>query len=193
MVTNVKHTAHKQLHERMIQVVSHLIRDLGIVDKTKVMKLVYLADRDALKTIERPVTFDDYHILANGPAAADIEQGLFSRHPDSEWTDAFEFSDPVTMKVKDRDHTNDLLSESEIGILDSVIRRYGQLTRDELISISHATPEWKAAMKSGKKTLTHENIMDGLKLSKAKQERILYAIKVMRGMANTSRATVGHD
>lgn len=59
----MKPPKYPHLQERMIQVVAHLARRLGAVDKTKIMALVYLADRQALASLERPITYDDYKVL----------------------------------------------------------------------------------------------------------------------------------
>lgn len=182
----MKHCAHPSLHDRMVQVLAHLARSFGTVDKTKLMKLVYLADRSALQSLERPITYDDFKKLKNGPVAEDIYAGLFSARHDKPWTDAFEFHG-TEVTLKDPEFTNDLLSEAELDVLDEIIDTYGKLSREELIGLVHGKEEWLRSNFRTRTTFEYEDILDAMGMSKAKIRRVLKTVQTARAIAHAQK------
>jgi uncharacterized phage-associated protein len=189
----MKHIAFPALHERMVQICVHLARRSEIIDKTKLMKLVYLADRVALQKLEHPISYDDYRKLKNGPAASDIECGLFHSDRSAVWSDALNFVSAQTVSVKDPSYPNDLLSEAELEILEGVLHVYGHLSKREIIQLVHDLPEWESAQYRDRTQITYDDILDRMGISKRKRRVILEGIAAKRAMAvmSAERAPVG--
>src|SRR5947209_5839301 len=53
--------------DKAIQVVAHLLSRLGTTDKVKLMKLVYLADREHFIRHGYPITGDQPYAMPHGP------------------------------------------------------------------------------------------------------------------------------
>ncbi len=185
----MKNVAYEALHERMVQMCVHLARRLGNVDKTKLMKLVYLADRIALQKLEHPISYDDYRKLENGPAATDIECGLYHQDRSKVWSDAFNFDSPTTVSIKDDEHPNDLLSDAELEVLEGVLNVYGHRSRKQLIEDVHALPEWEAASHRHRKQITYDDILDRMGIPKRKRRMILDGIASKRKIARQATLT----
>jgi len=170
----------------MIQICAHMVRSLGgSADKTALMKLVYLADRLALEKLEHPISYDDYRKLYNGPAACDIEQGLFGRVTSPEWAAAFSFDGPNVM-LKDQAHPNDLLSDAELRILSAIVTYHGFRNRRDLVDLVHALPEWERHAHRDNKQIPYASILDSIGMPKAKARRVLESIATKRALAHAA-------
>lgn len=111
----------------------------------KLVKLLYLADREALLKWGRPVTYDHYVSMDNGPVLSKTLD-LITDEPkpgeDSFWLKYI--SEPqhfvISLKI---DPAQDELSEAEIDLLKEVSEKYGKMDRWKLIDdVMHKLPEW---------------------------------------------------
>jgi uncharacterized phage-associated protein len=115
----------------------------GRMSYLKLIKLLYLLDREALLRWGRPVTTDRYVSMDNGPVVSRIYE-LIRDEPapgtDSVWRQYI--STP-------RDWEVDLLAEpqaaelsrAEESLIDEIYARHGRLNRWDLVRLSHDLPE----------------------------------------------------
>ena len=69
--------------KKVIQVAGHLLQKYsGRLNYTKLIKLLYLADREALSKWDVPITGDRYTALHNGPIVSEIYNLIVERHRD---------------------------------------------------------------------------------------------------------------
>jgi uncharacterized phage-associated protein len=116
----------------------------GTMSYMKLIKLLYLADREALLRWERPITTDRWVSMKNGPVVSQIynlireepapgEDGLWRRHIQPAGYDV-----RLVAPIDD-----DELSAAEVRLLHQIFALHGRRNRWELVSISHTLPEWK--------------------------------------------------
>lgn len=111
----------------------------------KLIKLLYLLDREALLRWGRPVTTDRYVSMDNGPVVSRIyelikeepapdEDSFWRRHivPAENWEVALQ-AEPEIQE----------LSPAEIALIDEIFGIYGAKGRWELVRMSHGLPEWQ--------------------------------------------------
>lgn len=111
----------------------------------KLIKLLYLADRAALLKWGRPISFDAYVSMDQGPVLSrtyDLINHGPPPGPDSYWHQFI--SDPVRYKVSVKAECPDgALSEAEKRLLDQIYERFGQMGRWELVDWMHSNlQEW---------------------------------------------------
>lgn len=116
----------------------------GTMSYLKLIKLLYLADREALLRWERPVTTDRWVSMKNGPVVSQI-YSLIREEPmpgeDGVWRSHIQpFGYEVTL-IKPID--DDELSGAEVKLLRQIFALHGRLSRWDLVDLSHALPEWK--------------------------------------------------
>ena len=116
----------------------------GKLNYMVLVKLLYLADREALIRLECPITGDRMASLPYGPVLGRI-LNLIRGGPidegDSPWFDAV--SPPDGYDVKLVAHAGDKnLSGAEENILNEIFDKYGRKSWQELSRITHQLPEW---------------------------------------------------
>lgn len=115
----------------------------------KLIKLLYLADREALARWGRSITTDVYVAMPHGPVLSQVLD-LINEEPDpgaddveSAWSRYISEPDHYEVSLKKDEVPGDLLSEAEDGLLDEIFAKYGHLTRWQLRDFVHTLPEWR--------------------------------------------------
>ena len=110
----------------------------------ELVKLLYLADREALLKLECQITGDQLMALPFGPVLSrvlDLIRWGPINEEDAPWFDAV--SPPFGYDVKAlADCSDDELSGAECQILDEVFAKYGKKDWKELSRLTHELPEW---------------------------------------------------
>jgi len=117
----------------------------GRMSYLKLVKLLYLLDREALLRWGRPVTTDQYVSMDNGPVVSRIYD-LIREEPapgtDPIWRhyisapqgwDVALISEPEPVE----------LSRAEGALIDELYAKYGKMNRWDLVRLSHELPEWQ--------------------------------------------------
>ena len=130
------------------------LKNLPEFDKGKACKLLFLVDKLHLVRYGRPITGDRYWALEHGPVPSqllslidEVEQKEASSEKARALSDALEldrrFENP---RFRARLNPNmDLLSTSDVGVLDRVAQLHGQKTFAELRALTHETVAYQRA------------------------------------------------
>jgi uncharacterized phage-associated protein len=125
---------------------AHLLqRRGGQMSYLKLIKLLYLADREALLRWGRPITTDRYVSMDKGPVVSQIYNLILEeREPGSEHLWHRHISEPRNYEVfLALPVCSSELSRAEEILLDEIFSQYGQKNRWELVRICHELPEWE--------------------------------------------------
>jgi uncharacterized phage-associated protein len=132
--------------DKTTQAAAILIRSNGgSMNYMKLIKLLYLVDRTALKEWERPVTFDLYYSMNHGPVLSRtldlIAEGTRPGRA-SYWTE--HISEPTAYSVSLMDEVpDDKLSDAEVELIQSIYEEYGRMNKWDLVDRLHEMlPEW---------------------------------------------------
>lgn len=114
----------------------------GRMHYLKLIKLLYIADREALRRWGVPITMDSYVAMDHGPVVSrtfNLIQGC----PGLAWNTAI--SDPMgehEVELRAEPGTS-RLSKAEEQLLAEVFALYGNKNRWELVELTHTFPEWR--------------------------------------------------
>jgi uncharacterized phage-associated protein len=116
----------------------------GQMSYMKLIKLLYIVDREALWRWGRPVTTDRYVSMDRGPVLSHILDLINEGHAPNEpgiW-DSY-ISSPSNYEVRLlADPPEEELSVAEGELIKEVFKKYGHLNRWDLVNIAHRFPEW---------------------------------------------------
>jgi antitoxin SocA-like protein len=137
----------------------------GSFDMLKLIKAIYLAERQALLEWHRPITGDTFYSLENGPIVSRIYDLIRGRvmGPEMEaWREVFNPRQADTVSLKKLAITGPL-SKREKDALASAYEKLKDLSIGEVIDFVHSLPEWKDPGKSSalidpKTIFYHENL-----------------------------------
>jgi uncharacterized phage-associated protein len=140
-------SAQRKFNERKAtQAAAHLLLLRGgRMSYMKLIKLLYLADRAALLKWGRPITTDRYVSMDRGPVLSRIfDLATDGEDPGAKPIWASVISDPSNYEVNLKcEPDTDELSDAELSVLDAVFSQYGNLSRWDLVEVTHNLPEWK--------------------------------------------------
>jgi uncharacterized phage-associated protein len=118
----------------------------GQMSYMKLIKLLYLVDREALLRWGRPVTTDQYVSMDRGPVVSKIYDLITDEpKPDapSVWYSLISIPERFSVSLTQDPPPSDELSVAEERLIDEVFSEYGRMSRWELVEMSHTLPEWK--------------------------------------------------
>lgn len=120
----------------------------GQINKLKLIKLVYFADRYHIRRYGRPLINDAYFAMPLGPVGSSVkdiaEFSDFLAETERRYAEDFlsRGSDKnVIVSIADTDSS--LFSQSELEALDFSYNEFGNKTASTLVGITHRFPEWK--------------------------------------------------
>lgn len=140
---------------RSMSAVFYILRHVdGPVDYKKLLKLLYIADRESLFGSGCTITEDDPMVMPRGPVLKNLYT-LFTEEdaPNRDvFTTFFDVEDGA-IRIK-KDFTYAWLSRFTERILNDICSRYGTATWQELSDMTHSLPEW------GSGTLSWEQVIE---------------------------------
>lgn len=117
----------------------------GRMKYLKLIKLLYILDREALLRWGRPVTTDRYVSMDNGPVVSRIYELIVDETAPgthSVWRNYI--SAPANWDVQLlQEPETDELSRAEEDLIAEIFATYGLKNRWDLVKLSHEFPEWR--------------------------------------------------
>jgi uncharacterized phage-associated protein len=161
----------------------------GQMSYMKLIKLLYYADRTALARFGRPITTDRYVSMDRGPVLSHVlDLATDGDVPGEELIWSAAISEPIeNYEVRlNVDPGDDELSEAEIEVLEEIFKRFGHLSRWELVELTHKLPEWKDP-EGSRIAISYRDILEAQEVS---EDEIAAIEEEICGIA-TTQALVG--
>jgi len=140
----------KYSEKKAAQVAAYFIYHAGgRIEILKLMKLMYLAERESLRLYGEPLTGDSLVSMHHGPVLS-ITLDHINNFIDSEqggWNDWISDRENRSLALKKDGNLIDLLlelSDADIGVLDSIYNQFGQMSAYEIRDYTHEhCSEWE--------------------------------------------------
>lgn len=120
-----------------------------VLDKIKIIKLLYLADKYHLLLYGRTITNDSYFAMENGPVGS-TSLNVLSFNDISLSGDEYKYAkkllgerDKHSFYAKDCSSNLDMLSETDKEAIAFVLKYFGNMKTWDLVKFTHNYPEWK--------------------------------------------------
>lgn len=116
----------------------------GRMSYMKLIKLLYLADREAILSWGRPITTDRYVSMDRGPVLSRVlDLATDGEDPGipSFWASSITAPSNYEVQLKN-DAGDDELSDAETRLLDKIFSEHGHKSRWDLVKHTHSLPEW---------------------------------------------------
>jgi len=129
--------------EKITQAAAYLVqkRGQGFISYMKLIKLLYLTDREALKRWGRPVTFDRFSAMPHGMVLSGTLDLITGEELGTVWNKAFEAHGDHEIKLKATQQTG-MLSRAELKLLDEIFEQFGKMSRWDIADFTHSLPEY---------------------------------------------------
>lgn len=117
----------------------------GAMNHMKLIKLLYILDREALLRWGAPVTFDRFVSMNNGPVLSSVLDRINAQVDPAHCTYWHEYISERrrnTVKLKEFAGTDEL-SQAELNLAKEIYEEHGRRNRWDLVEFVHTFPEWE--------------------------------------------------
>lgn len=132
--------------DKAIEVASLLLkREGGEMNHTKLIKLMYIIEREAILRWGFPVTCDDYYSLDRGPILSHTLDNIKGKTGSKAWEDYISREGEYNIRLKVESKI-EKLNRAEIKLVNEIYDRFGGMTGSDLIEWSQNpenVPEWE--------------------------------------------------
>ncbi len=145
----------------------------GKMEHMRLLKLLYIADREAIREVGSPISLSKSVAMEHGPLSSDVYDLINGvRTDEGQWSN-FIRKHGINLELMD-DPGRGKLSAYEIDKLNEVSQRYEHLPSWELAEETHNFPEWEKNKppKGSSRLIPLGAILDALNLADRKDEII---------------------
>jgi hypothetical protein len=169
--------------DKIVELLLYLAHRRPGSDKRQAAKFLYLADREHLVRYGRPITFESYYALSDGPTASnalDLLNGsplaLKAAKVDqlpfrTEIGVARDGKDTTFIREPFREVDDDLFSTSDLRVFDEILQKYGDASFDELMKVTRAhyayARAWDTRRRDQRAEMFYEEMIDDVRLRAA--------------------------
>ncbi len=106
----------------------------GTIDMLKLVKLLYLADREAMSRFGEPISYDNFVSMQHGPLGSrtlDLLNGFISGAPAAKWGEWISDRENHEVSLKRQFDRSDLdeLSDADLDVLEVVWQQFGRMDK----------------------------------------------------------------
>ncbi|MFC1612339.1 Panacea domain-containing protein [Patescibacteria group bacterium] len=153
-------------YQKAIQAINYFAKEEGgKIDKLKLLKLIWLADRYHLRKYGRPIVNDTYWAMPLGPVASVVkdiaeESDLLAKE-EAKYLEKYIQCQQRANSVKSIKAIDmDVFSKTDLEALEQIYKEYGKFNNSSLVKISHEFPEWKKFEKKLESKLSTRELMN---------------------------------
>jgi len=154
--------------EKSIQATAALLRSSpnGRMSRLRVLKLLYLAEREVLKETGRTITGDRAVAMDHGPVLTSIYNLIKGEHADARKWNQFIEREGLNEIHLISDPGNGKLSRFELEKLEEIAKRFEAMDEWALSEHTHTFKEWKKnkPAKGSRKPIPLDDVLDALKM-----------------------------
>lgn len=155
---------------KCVQMAGYLTQKAGQpTSKLKLIKLIYLAEREFLSRYLLPMTLDEFYSMKDGPVASAALNGLNGKLDKALWGAWIQNKANRISAVKKRSRDDfDYLSDADIEVLDAVWETFGRYTTWQIWTYVHTNlPEYQE-VQNGRLPISYSDLLTVLKKQNVK-------------------------
>jgi len=157
------------------------VKSEGTIEKLKLAKLVYLAERRFLEETSYPLLFDVFYSLPHGPICSGVLNGIDGIVHEVIWGEFLARNGNLVVALKKFPReTFDEMSDAEIENLQETWSQFGKKTASQLRNYTHEhCPEYTET-KKGRIAITYKEVFKALGVAEKEAEMLDNEIKSCR-------------
>jgi len=159
---------------KVIQASAVLLKEHGQqMSRLRLLKLLYMADRESIRQTGHPITLTTPVAMDNGPLSSEVYDFIKSEHAESEkWSRYFNNKGIYVRMLADPGVQE--LSRFEIQTLKRIAAEHEDIDDDLLVEKCHKFQEWiKNAVPGSSKKIPFADIMDAVDFPQAERAESL--------------------
>ncbi len=134
--------------QKKIQAAGVILRNRGHMDRLRLLKLLYIADRESLRERGTPIVGGLMVAMDHGPLHSEIYDLIKGSHAkEAEWSEYIESQGSTVVLRKDPGRLD--LSPYEIDKLNEIAEQYQDVDTWALSTLTHDFEEWAGCIQPG--------------------------------------------
>lgn len=139
----------------------------GSIDYLKLVKLMYLSEREFMKRYDEPLFYDVYINMDHGPAPSYVMKFINGELEDRKWSEFVSKRTDTIVQGRKNGARLDRLSEAELGVLDKLWLKFKTYSGYQIAAWTHDhCREWQDP-KGKPRSLSHQTVFRALKKGNA--------------------------
>lgn len=151
--------------EKAAQIAAYFAQRAGAaIEKLKLIKLIYLSEREHLRRHGQPMLYDELFSLEHGPICSSTLNGINGHIDQTVWSAFLIKKDNKMISAKREFGRDDFdeLSDAEIDVLEAVWNQFGRMTASEIRKYTHDhCPEYTEVQK-GRVPISYKKLLDAV-------------------------------
>lgn len=157
------------------------LQESEMMDKLKLIKLIYLTERECLKEWHRPMLFDELFSLPHGPICSSTLNGIDGAYPGSDWNAYITRNGNKVVPTKKFTRADfDEVSDAEFDIVAQIWSKFGRYTASQLRNYTHQNCAEYTDISSGRIPISYREILEAVGTSAAEADAIEDEISELR-------------
>lgn len=145
--------------EKAVQCIDYFVeQEGGRIEKLKVIKLLYLADRLSLAKRDKPLIFDEYFSMRHGPVTSASLNGINGEIADPAWKKIELLKDNRSIISKDSSD-RDRLSKADLRILTETWEEFGKMSASQIRAWTHDNCPEYSEVEGGRLPISLDEIL----------------------------------
>jgi uncharacterized phage-associated protein len=136
----------------------------GSIEKLKLIKLIYLTERESMNKRARPMIYDEMYSLKHGPIcfnALNGINGLVDKSIWSKWVKLHGTKTVHAVRVPSRSKL-DHLSNSDLKIMENVWAKFGHMTSAQIRNWTHENCPEYTSLEDGRLPITYTEVFKSI-------------------------------
>jgi uncharacterized phage-associated protein len=139
------------------------VKDGGMIDKLKLIKLIYLAERKCLTDWHRPMLYDEMFSLPHGPICSSTLNGIDGAFQKAVWDEFIKRHGNKVVAVKRLSRADlDEVSDAELDIVENTWKRFGGFTASRLRNYTHDNCPEYTDITSGRIPISYKEVLQAV-------------------------------
>jgi uncharacterized phage-associated protein len=143
----------------------------GTIEKLKLIKIIYLAERECISRHARPMLFDEFYSLPQGPICSATLNGIDGRLDGNVWDSYIARNGNIVVAVRAIGRQDlDEVSDAEFDVLSKAWQMFGPMTASTVRNFTHTPgncPEYTEVPLGTRLPITYEKIFAAVGIENA--------------------------
>ncbi len=153
------------MSRKAAQICAYFAKQSGeSIEKLKLIKLIYLAEREFIKRYGHPMLYDEMFSLPHGPVCSNTLNGINGEIDQENWA---EFIDKrnnrdISSLIDAQRNELDEISDAEMDVLDAIWESFGWMSAPQIRNYTHKNCPEYTELQRGRLPISYKEIFEAI-------------------------------
>lgn len=135
----------------------------GMIEKLKLIKLIYFSEREFLSEHHHPMLFDEFYSLPHGPICSNTLNGIDGVIHEDVWGEFVARNGNVIVAMRKFSREDmDEVSDAELDTIEKIWDKFGDMSASQLRNYSHKNCPEYTEIEKGRIPISYREVLETL-------------------------------